>query len=68
MFVQDEITLNTQNKLLLGLRFDHSSIHGSILTPRINYKWNSANKNNILRVSAGNGYRVANVLPKTMPR
>jgi outer membrane receptor for ferrienterochelin and colicins len=61
LFVQDEITLNAQNKLLLGVRYDHSSIHGSILTPRINYKWNSANKNNILRVSAGNGYRVANV-------
>jgi outer membrane receptor for ferrienterochelin and colicins len=61
MFVQDEITLNTQNKLLLGIRYDHSSIHGSILTPRINYKWNSKNKNNILRLSAGNGYRVANV-------
>ncbi|WP_278248415.1 TonB-dependent receptor [Niastella populi] len=61
LFVQDEIALNAQNKLLLGLRYDHSSIHGSIVTPRINYKWNSANKNNILRVSAGNGYRVANV-------
>ncbi|HEY8895125.1 MAG TPA: TonB-dependent receptor [Niastella sp.] len=61
LFVQDEITLNTQNKLLLGIRYDHSSIHGNILTPRINYKWNSANKKNVLRVSAGNGYRVANV-------
>lgn len=61
LFVQDEITLNAQNKLLLGVRYDHSSIHGGILTPRINYKWNSANRNNILRVSAGNGYRVANV-------
>jgi outer membrane receptor for ferrienterochelin and colicins len=61
MFVQDEITLNANNKLLLGVRYDHSSIHGSILTPRINYKWSSANKNNILRLSAGNGYRVANV-------
>lgn len=61
LFVQDEINLNSQNKLLLGLRYDHSSIHGSILTPRINYKWNSANKKNILRLSAGNGYRVANV-------
>ncbi|WP_242696433.1 TonB-dependent receptor [Longitalea luteola] len=61
LFVQDEITLNANNKLLLGLRYDHSSIHGSIFTPRLNYKWSSANRNNILRVSAGNGYRVANV-------
>jgi outer membrane receptor for ferrienterochelin and colicins len=61
IFVQDEISLNEQNKLLLGIRYDHNSIHGSIITPRINYKWSSANKNNILRLSAGNGYRVANV-------
>ena len=61
LFVQDEITLNGNNKLLLGVRYDHSSIHGSIYSERINYKWNSANKNNILRLSAGNGYRVANV-------
>lgn len=61
LFVQDEITLNTQNKVLLGVRYDYNSIHGSILTPRLNYKWNSANKNNILRASIGNGYRVANV-------
>ena len=61
VFVQDEMTLNEQNKLLLGIRYDHNSIHGNILTPRINYKWNSLDKNNVLRLSFGNGYRVANV-------
>jgi outer membrane receptor for ferrienterochelin and colicins len=61
VFVQDEISLNEDNKLLLGMRYDYNSIHGSVLTPRINYKWNSKNKNNILRLSLGNGYRVANV-------
>jgi len=61
VFLQDEITLNNNNKLLLGMRYDYNSIHGSVLTPRINYKWNSKNKNNILRLSIGNGYRVANV-------
>jgi len=60
-FVQNEITLTDQHKLLLGVRYDYNSIHGSILTPRINYKWNSRNKNNILRWSVGNGYRVAHV-------
>src|SRR5690606_6211667 len=60
-FIQDEITLNTNHKILLGLRYDYNSIHGSILTPRINYKWNSTDKNNIVRLSFGNGYRVANV-------
>lgn len=60
-FVQDEITLNPTNKVLLGMRYDYNSIHGSIVTPRINYKWNSADQKSILRISAGNGYRVANV-------
>jgi outer membrane receptor for ferrienterochelin and colicins len=60
-FVQDEIALNTQNKLLLGARWDYNSLHGSILSPRVNYKWNSKNKSDILRVSVGNGFRVANV-------
>lgn len=61
LFVQDEIHLNDNHKLLLGMRYDYNSIHGSILTPRINYKWQSRNKNNTLRLGLGNGYRVANV-------
>ena len=61
LFIQDEIALNQKNKLLLGARYDYNSLHGDIVTPRINYKWTSANKKNVLRVSAGNGYRVANV-------
>lgn len=61
LFVQDEISINDNNKLLLGIRYDYNSIHGSIVTPRVNYKWSSKNKNNVLRLSFGNGYRVANV-------
>lgn len=61
LFLQDEISINNNNKLLLGIRYDYNSIHGSILTPRINYKWSSKNKKNVLRAGFGNGYRVANV-------
>lgn len=61
IFAQDEISLNANNKLLLGLRYDYNSIHGNILTPRLNYKWTSTDKRNVLRASFGNGYRVANV-------
>jgi len=60
-FIQDEMTLNPNNKILLGLRYDYNSVHGSILTPRVNYKWNSTDNNHIIRLSFGNGYRVANV-------
>jgi Outer membrane receptor for ferrienterochelin and colicins len=61
LFVQDELTINGSNKLLLGMRYDYNSIHGSIFTPRVNYKWSSSDKNNVLRIGFGNGYRVANV-------
>jgi outer membrane receptor for ferrienterochelin and colicins len=61
IFIQNEIKINEQNKLLLGLRHDYNSIHGNILTPRLNYKWNSSDKKNIFRISAGNGFRVANI-------
>ena len=61
IFAQNEININEQNKLLLGLRYDYNSIHGNILTPRLNYKWNSSDKKNILRISTGNGFRVVNI-------
>lgn len=61
LFLQDEIALDGNNTLLLGMRYDRNSIHGDILTPRINYKWSSKDKSNVLRLGFGNGYRVANV-------
>lgn len=61
IFIQDEIGLNNYNKILLGMRYDYNSLHGSIFTPRFNYKWSSKNKLNIVRFSFGTGYRVANV-------
>ena len=60
-FLQDEIRLDRQNVILLGLRYDYNSRHGNILTPRLNYKWNSRSMKDVVRVSIGNGYRVANV-------
>lgn len=61
LFVQDEIAFGDQHTLLVGARYDYNSIHGSIVSPRINYKWSSRNQRNVLRVGIGNGYRVANV-------
>ena len=61
VFVQDEITLAPNNKLLLGARYDYNSVHGSIFSPRLNYKWNSENNEDVIRISIGNGFRVANV-------
>ena len=61
VFVQNETKIDAYNTLLLGLRYDHNSIHGNILTPRINYKINNLDKSAIFRFSAGTGYRVAQV-------
>nr|WP_317125153.1 TonB-dependent receptor [Flavobacterium sp. LB2P53] len=60
IFVQDEITFTEKHKILLGLRYDYNSFHGSILTPRIAYKW-KLNDNNIIRLNAGTGFRVVNL-------
>jgi outer membrane receptor for ferrienterochelin and colicins len=59
-FAQDEATLNSKNKLLLGLRYDYNSKHGGIATPRLNWKF-TPNKENIFRLNLGNGYRVVNL-------
>ena len=61
VFAQDEISITDRKKLLLGVRWDHNSLHGNIFSPRVNYKWNSKDNSNIVRLSAGNGFRVANV-------
>lgn len=60
IFVQDEITFSEKHKILLALRYDYNSIHGTILTPRLAYKW-KINDNNILRFNAGTGFRVVNL-------
>jgi outer membrane receptor for ferrienterochelin and colicins len=61
VFAQDEIQLSDRKKLLLGIRWDNNSIHGNIFSPRVNFKWSSKDNTEILRLSAGNGFRVANV-------
>ena len=60
IFIQDELNLNSDNILLGGLRYDYNSLHGNILSPRINWKWN-INSFNTLRMGIGNGYRVVNL-------
>ena len=59
-FIQDEIALNENHKVLLGMRYDYNSVHGNIVTPRIAYKW-ILNENNILRLNAGTGFRVVSL-------
>lgn len=60
VFVQDEITFSPKSQILLGMRYDYNSIHGSIFTPRFAYRW-KANDNTIFRLNAGTGFRVVNL-------
>ncbi|REJ80416.1 MAG: TonB-dependent receptor [Bacteroidetes bacterium] len=60
VFVQDEWTLSHKHRLLTGYRFDYDKNHGTVHSPRIAYKL-TLNKNNILRLSSGTGFRVVNL-------
>lgn len=60
IFVQDQLTVNTKLTMLAGLRYDHNNDHGSIVTPRLSFKF-SPDKNNTFRLSGGNGFRVVNL-------
>ena len=60
IFVQDEFKSSQKLTTLLGLRYDYNNLHGSILTPRLSFKF-SPNPNNTIRLSGGNGYRVVNL-------
>ena len=60
IFLQDEITISSKQKVLLGFRYDYNTDHGNIYTPRVAYKW-SINNDNIVRVNAGTGFRVVNL-------
>ncbi|UQD55658.1 TonB-dependent receptor [Flavobacterium sp. K5-23] len=60
LFVQDEIAINENHKILLGARYDYNNNHGSIFTPRLAYKW-KIDDNNILRFNTGTGFRIVNL-------
>ncbi|MCU0401650.1 MAG: TonB-dependent receptor [Algoriphagus sp.] len=61
LFFQNELKLSATQSLLGGIRYDYNTVHGSIWSPRLNYKISSADKSLIWRTSVGNGFRVANV-------
>lgn len=60
IFSQWEYKINTRHTTLLGLRYDHNSLHGSIFTPRLSYKYSMSSRS-VIRFTTGSGYRVVNV-------
>jgi outer membrane receptor for ferrienterochelin and colicins len=61
LFVQDEWHLNLESTLLTGLRLDHDPRHGLVPSGRVNYKWGTEDGRRVLRLGAGNGFRVVNL-------
>ncbi len=52
--------LNDKATLMTGIRFDHLNDYGSIFTPRILLRYQPVNEF-VIRVSAGTGFRTANL-------
>jgi len=50
---------------VLGLRLDHHNLFGWLFTPRANFSYNFSD-NSIVRLSAGRGYRSANVIAENV--
>jgi outer membrane receptor for ferrienterochelin and colicin len=50
---------------IAGLRMDHNSLYGLLITPRIHLRY-MLDEHTSLRASAGRGYRSANVLSENM--
>ncbi len=66
VFIQDEIELSQQQTLLVGLRYDYNSLHGSILTPRLNYKISNKDQALPFALAWVRAIGLRKYLPKTM--
>lgn len=51
--------------VIVGARYDHNSLYGSLFTPRAHLKYNFL-QNSSFRASAGKGYRSPYVIPDNM--
>jgi len=60
LFVQDEIKFNEKFTTLLGARYDHHNVHGSVFTERISLKF-APGANHVIRLTEGSGFRVVNL-------
>lgn len=60
-YAQYTYNLGKQLTLMAGLRADHSTLHGTFLTPRAHLKW-TPNRAIALRASAGKGSRSTHIV------
>lgn len=57
MYAQYTFDWNKSVILMAGLRYDYSTLYGSMLTPRVHAKWNIIDEIVSIHASAGRGYR-----------
>lgn len=62
LFIEDEISIAQNHKLVLGARFEYSNQGGPVALPKLNYKWNSKDERHVFRFGFGTGYRVPDLL------
>lgn len=62
LYAQYTFDLDRNLILMGGLRYDHSSIYGSMLTPRLHAKWHLLDGALSLHASAGRGFRSPHAL------
>ena len=60
-YAQYTFSLDSKLTAMAGLRLDHSSLHGTFLTPRVHIKYTPVSLLS-LRLSAGKGYRTPHAL------
>jgi outer membrane receptor for ferrienterochelin and colicin len=51
--------------ILLGLRSDFHNMYGTLITPRVHFKYNLTN-NTVVRASAGKGFRSPNIIAENI--
>lgn len=61
-YAQYTFDLNSNLILMGGLRYDYSTLYGSMLTPRLHARWNLLEGALSLHASAGRGYRSPHAL------
>lgn len=61
LYAQYTLQLHDELTLMAGLRYDHSSLFGSFVTPRVNLRYKPAEWFT-LRASAGKGYRTTHII------
>ena len=57
VYGQYTFDINSNLILMAGFRYDHSSVYGSMFTPRFHAKWNLLENALSLHASVGRGYR-----------